>query len=103
MNLDHDLRRALRRTPAPPHLAHRVLARLEQPHVVPAATSRAPAVRRLAVAAAIALTAVGGAEYYRRQQTVAEAERVQKDIRLALQITGETLALVQRKLQEPQP
>jgi hypothetical protein len=35
------------------------------------------------------------------RETLAEAERVQQDVRLALQIAGEKLALVQRRLQDP--
>ena len=40
-------------------------------------------------------------QYYSHRQAVAEAERVQNDVRLALHIAGEKLALLQRKLQEP--
>ncbi|MQA28466.1 MAG: hypothetical protein GEU82_01325 [Luteitalea sp.] len=115
MNLDHDLRRAFTRKPAPPGLAGRVLARLEPRVIVPAATaslSPSPdrrAVRWLGAAAAIAVVAIGGERYYRQQETVAEAARVQQaaaarvqhDVRLALQIAGEKLAVVQRRLQEP--
>ncbi len=105
MNLEDDLRRTFRRKPAPPDLADRVLRRLEHRDVVPATTvsssPRPRAVRWLAAAAAVTLVAIGGAQYYTREQAVAEAERVQKEVRLALQIAGEKLALVQRKLQEP--
>jgi hypothetical protein len=105
MNLEDDLRRAFRRKPAPPDFADRVLKRLKQRDVVPATTvSSSPrplAVRWLAAAAAITLVAIGSAQYYTQQETVAEAERVQQEVRLALQIAGEKLALVQRKLQEP--
>jgi hypothetical protein len=105
MSLEHDLRRAFRRKPVPPGFVERLLARLERPEVLPHAallTRRAvPTTGWLAAAATIALVAIGGAQYYTYQQTVAEAARVQADIRLALQIAGEKLALVQRKLQEP--
>lgn len=105
MNLEHDLRRAFRRTPAPPGFVDRVLARLRPRDAFPAATMptplRRPAVRWLATAAAITLVAIGGERYYTYQQTVAEAERVQEEVRLALRIAGEKLALVQRRLQEP--
>jgi hypothetical protein len=105
MNLEHDLRRAFRRKPAPPDLADCVLARLQHRDVHPAAFTPRPAsprlpVRWLATAAAIGMVAIGGARYYTYQQTVAEAERVQNEVRLALQIAGDKLALVQRKLQE---
>lgn len=106
MNFEHNLRAAFRRKPAPPDLADRVLARLQHSDVEPAAIMpptappRLPAVRWLATAAAIGVVAIGGARYYTYQQTVAEAERVQNEVRLALQIAGDKLALVQRKLQE---
>lgn|SRR5262249_24559942 len=103
MNFEDELRRAFRRQPAPPDFADRVLARLEQRHVLPAGAVWAPvpAVRWLAAAAASTLVVIGGAQYYVHRQHVAEAERVQQEIRLALQIAGEKLALVQRKLQHP--
>ena len=105
MSLDHELRHALRRKPAPPDLTDRVMARLEErtvgPGTRPSASPRMLASRWLAAAAAIMLTAAGGAQYYSHRQAVAEAERVQSDVRLALQITSEKLALLQRRLQEP--
>jgi hypothetical protein len=105
MNLDHDLRRAFRRQPAPPDFADRVMARLEgraaPSDATPSTSPRLATVRWLAAAAAVTLMAVGGAQYYGHRQAVAEAERVQNEVRLALQIAGEKLALLQRKLQEP--
>jgi len=56
----------------------------------------------------VALVAAVGARYYvyqqdvTYQQNVAEAERVQAEIMVALQITGEKLALVQRKVEDSQ-
>lgn len=128
MNLDHDLRRTFRRAPAPPHLADRVLARIVQGENSsastpsgrlppsppggfggpgkPAPTSENVVARRvprwLAAAAAVTLMAAGGARYYVYQQTVAEAERVHAEIMVALQITGDKLALVQRKVEDSQ-
>lgn len=146
MNLDHDLRRAFRRTPAPDDLADRVLARIAEGDVRDAsATGRLPPspqsgfgaarkpapaiedggaigdggasarrppaspklreggmIRSLAAAAVLALLAAGGAHYYLHRQTVAQAERVQADIKVALQITGEKIALVQRKVEDSQ-
>ena len=106
MNLEDDLRRALRRTPAPPQLADRVLrdasaGPLRGTRPTPAegtATPRLPWRRWLATAAAVALLATGGARYYMHQQMLAEAERIEADVRLALQITSEKLELVQRKV-----
>jgi hypothetical protein len=61
---------------------------------------RGRARRWLAAAAASALLATGGARYYMHQQMLAEAERVEAEVRLALQITSEKLALVQRKVND---
>lgn len=105
MNVEYDLQRALRRKPAPRDLVDRVTARLGQRDTSPdrsvSPSRRWPAVRWLATAAAIAFVAMSGAGYYARQRKAVEAERAQNDVRLALQIAGEKLALVQRKLQEP--
>ena len=105
MNLESDLRATFKRKPAPPDFAVHVLARLEHRDVSPASVvARSPrrlALRWLATAAAAVLLAIGGADYYIRHQTVAEAERVKRDAMLAMHIAGEKLALVQRKLQEP--
>jgi hypothetical protein len=101
MGIEQDLRRVFGRKPAPADLADRVLARLEQPDVLPITmtTRRSSGVRwLLAIAASTAVT-VAAAQYVVHQRTVAEAERVQKDVRVALEITAEKLALVQRRLQ----
>jgi hypothetical protein len=104
MNLESDLRAAFKRKPAPPDFAARLLARLEHRDVSPAGiASRSPGIpglRWMVTAAAMVLLVIGGADYYIRQHTAAEAERVKKEAMLALQIAGEKLALVQRKLQE---
>ena len=105
MKLESDLRAAFKRRPAPSDFAVNVLARLEHrdasPGSIVSRTPRLPAIRWLATAAVIMLVAIGGVQYYTHQQAVGEAERVKKEVRLALQIAGEKLALVQRKLQEP--
>jgi hypothetical protein len=97
MNIEQELQSALRRQQPSPDFTGRVLARIDAPHAAPAA---APSrLRRwLAAAAALALLASGGARYYAHQQSVAEAERVTQDIRLALQITSEKLAQVQARV-----
>ena len=97
MNLEHDLQRALRRQAAPPDFADRVLARID-PQAASTASRRSHVRQWLAAAAAAALVATGAARYYTYQQSVAEAERINQDIRLALQITSEKLALVQARV-----
>ena len=112
MNMDDELREALRRKQAPADLADRVLALARERSVTPpaarfdsrAATAAKPGPRRmvmrwLAAAAVLAVTA-GGAERYYTQQRAAEAARVEQEIRIALQITSETLARVQSKLSQ---
>lgn len=112
MNIDDELREALRRKQAPADLADRVLARInEQPSPqrqavpIPIGERRhgmgAQGVRRWLAAAAVLAVAAGGAERYYTQQRAAEAARVQEELRIALQITSETLAVVQSKLSPP--
>ena len=114
MNMDHELRDALRRKEAPADLADRVLARI---NADTGATNPRPGstgstarikhalgtntVRGWLAAAAVLAVAVGGAERYYQQQQAAEAARVKDEIRLALQITSDTLARVQSKLSRP--
>ena len=111
MNLEDDLRRALKRKDAPPDFANRVIARVESasPNPAEARTGRggrvltfrhAPITRWLAAAAMLTLVVGGGARYYEYQQNVAEARRIEAEIRLAMQITSEALATVQARLQE---
>lgn len=118
MDIEHDLQRALRRTPAPPDFADRVLSRIAADdaqdrqqasgdtgrgngHGLGSGNYRrlhSPA-RWLAAAAAVVMVATGSFRYYEYQQTVSEAERVKQEIRLALQITSEKLALAQQRIE----
>ena len=103
MNIDHELRDALRRKEAPRDLAERVLERINE---APAAPARRPApqagsVRRWLAAAAVLALAAGGAGQYYKQQQAAETARVREELRTALQITNDTLAHVQSKLSPP--
>jgi hypothetical protein len=104
MNMDNELRDALRRKQAPADLADRVLARINEqqaPARQAGPTSSGQGVRRWLAAAAVLAVAAGGAERYYTQQQAAEAARVQEELRIALQITSETLAVVQNKLSQP--
>jgi len=103
MNMDRELHDALQRKQAPDDLADRVLARINSGATQPAraGAGSSPVLRWLAAAAVIAV-AVGGAEqYYTQQQQAAEAARVREELRIALQITSDTLAHVQSKLSQP--
>jgi hypothetical protein len=57
--------------------------------------------RWLAAAAVVAIAAGGADHYYTQQQQAAEAARVKEELRVALQITNDTLAVVQSKLSQP--
>jgi hypothetical protein len=106
MSLEQDLERALTRKPAPPDLADRILARVASATDGGDGTPPAPArtggrdvlMRWLAAAAAVTLLATGSARYYEHRRAAAQAERVQQELRLALQITSEKLSLVQQRL-----
>jgi len=103
MNMDQELRDALQRKQAPPDLADRVLARINNGEAAPA-SNRGPGsngVFRWLAAAAVLAIAVGGAETYYTQQQAAETARVKEELRVALQITNDTLARVQSKLSQP--
>jgi hypothetical protein len=106
MNIDNELRDALRRKQAPSDLADRVLARINsgeaemRPQTSRSGAGSHPVLRWLAAAAVLAVAA-GGAERYYTQQQAAEAARVQQELRMALQITSDTLAAVQAKLSQP--
>jgi hypothetical protein len=111
MNLDDDLRCALKRQPPSPDFADHVLARIARGEIEggrvkgeggresgKGGSRRGLPLRWLTVAAAFALVVGGALRYYAYQQSVAEAERVKAEIRLALQITSEKIAMVQLRL-----
>ena len=100
--MDRELHDALQRKQAPDDLAERVLARINSGKTQPAraGSGASPVLRWLAAAAAIAV-AVGGAERYYTQQQAAETTRVKEELRVALQITNDTLARVQDKISQP--
>jgi uncharacterized protein HemX len=101
MSLDDDLRKALRPKAPPEGFAERVLVRVVlSPAAGPAARrpqGRTRLVRALAVAAALVVTAAG-TSYYRYQVVQLEGERAAREVRIALQIASEKLALVERRV-----
>ena len=103
MNLDDDLRRALKRQPPPAYLTDRVLARIARGDAARQEKRNGGRhvtmpLRWLAAAAALTIGVTGAARYYAYQQTLAEAARVNAQIRLALEITSEKIAMVQVRL-----
>jgi hypothetical protein len=102
MDFEQDVRRVLRRQPAPPGFAQKVVARLESAQGPrKAASNLRPSFGRwLAAAAATVLISFGGTQYYSHRRAVAEAERAHHDIMLALQITADKFALVKERLNE---
>ena len=101
--MDRELHDAVQRKQAPDDLADRVLARINSGATQPAraGAGSSPVLRWLAAAAVLAIAAGGADHYYTQQQQAAEAARVKEELRIALQITNEALAVVQSKLTQP--
>ena len=99
MNLDDELRRALRPEPPPAGFAERVAEKIGS------ASRRRPRwmsyrrLGRLAAAAAIAVTTASSAYYVHRRQ-VSEAERVRQEAVVGLRIASAKLNEVHEKLLE---
>jgi hypothetical protein len=106
MNLEDGLRRALAREAAPGDFADKVLARAasQPPRALPAMRPRgALSSRSLMTMAACALLAVGATRIYIARATASEAQRATTQVRIALEIASEKLALVQRRIHGAQP
>jgi hypothetical protein len=89
LNIDGELRRALRREEPPPGFAERVLARLNR-----------TAPRRwmaLGIAASL-LIAIGAIKFEQERRTVRQAERARRDVEIALRIASEKLSEVQMRI-----
>ena len=93
MNIEDNLRAALRREDPPPGFANRVLERM------PPRRNHAWRHWRWAAAAAVlAVFVFSGVEYRQAQQRMA-GERAKQQLMLALQITGSKIHVVQQKIQ----
>lgn len=91
MNLEDDLRRAMRRESPAPGFASRVLQRIETEQ----APKRRPSWR--AVAASLTLTAlIGGGVAY--EHHVREGERAKEQVLTALRIAGEKVRYAQSEV-----
>ena len=92
MNLDHDLKRALRRESPAPGFAGRVLARIEQPE------ARKRPVWWRAAAASVTLAAVlGGYGAHKVAERRAE-EQAAEQVLLAMQIASEKVRYAQQEV-----
>jgi hypothetical protein len=90
MNLEHELRAALRRKTPAPGLAERVLARANEPVAV-----RRPRRAQYAVAASLLLVVtLAGWGAHRR----AEGERAREQVLLAMRIAGSKVAYAQQQV-----
>ena len=94
MNLEEDLKRALRRDAPPAGFASRVMQRIER--------GEAPKRRQWwrAVAASLTLTALvgAGAAYQDHQRRVREGEEAKEQVLLALRIAGEKVRYAQNEV-----
>ena len=103
MNLEQDLRRALRRESPAPGFASRVLQRIEEEErgVRPSTTHASPRWWR-AAAASLTLTAVlgGWAAHEVHERRVREGERARDQVLLALRIAGEKVRYAQSEVRD---
>ena len=102
MNVEHELRQALKRKNPPKGFEEKVLKRIASGDAIDAPAPATPRARRaLPVAASLAI--VFGSSYYfwqhDRQQQV-QTERALRDVVAALQIASEKVSAVQVKVQE---
>ncbi len=91
MNLDDELKSALRRSEPSPDFAARVLARVAG---APVCAARQPWIRWAAPIAAALILAAGGIEYRQYQ-----GERAKAQVMLAMRIAGSKLNKAQKKVQ----
>jgi hypothetical protein len=98
MSLETDLKDALRRVPAPEGFANRVMERVGRPGFSPAAGLKAglPNWWRAVAATLLLATILGGWEAHRQR----EGQRAREQVLLALRITGEKVAHVQRGVRD---
>ena len=94
MNLENDLRRALRKESPPPGFASRVMANIERSE-----TRRRPVWWR-AAAASVTLAAVLGGYTVHHVRTVREGERAKEQVLQAMKIANEKVRYAQQEVRE---
>lgn len=92
MNLEHDLKRALRRQSPNPGLANRVLARIGE-----APAAKRPAWWRAAAASVALATVLGGYVTYRAVE-IRRGERAKEQVLLAMRIASEKVNYAQQEV-----
>ncbi len=92
MNLEHDLKRALRRESPAPGFAGRVLSRIEQPEV-----RKRPVWWRAAAASVTLATLLGGYGAHKVAER-REQEKAAEQVILAMQIAGEKVRYAQQEV-----
>jgi hypothetical protein len=92
MNLEHDLKRALRRESPAPGFAGRVLARIEQPEI------RKRPVWWRAAAASVTLAALLGGYGAHKVAERRQEERAAEQVLLAMRIAGEKVRYAQQEV-----
>jgi hypothetical protein len=92
MNLEHDLKRALRRESPAPGFAGRVLSRIEQPEV-----RKRPIWWRAAAASVTLATLLGGYGAHKVAER-REQEKAAEQVMLAMQIAGEKVRYAQQEV-----
>lgn len=97
MNLEDDLRRALRRESPAPGFASRVLQRIERD-----STPRRSRTTWRSIAASLTLTAVlgGWAAHTVHERRQADGERAREQVLLALRIAGEKVRYAQHEVRD---
>ena len=106
MSLEHELRRALKRTEPPDGFDDRVMSRIARGDTAPVRTVRPPWVSVVLPVAASVMVAVGTSYYAQQQQQrqahAAQAETQQhvSDVMLALRVASETVAAAQARVEE---
>jgi len=107
MNLEDELKSALRRQQAPPHFTERVLAQIAEQNSSTQAVRTPwwsiftqPLLRWAAVTATAASLVIGGIHYRTVQRERTQGEAAKQQLMLALRIAGNKLQLAKARVNE---